>query len=141
MNGVSQEYTYFERLRDHYKGQGLNMSIYTRSTPRDPNTLIEETLEALQDKVRSGKVRYIGASSMHAQQFAKSLYFTDLHGWTRFSAMQNHYNLLYREDEREMMPLCIEEGIAIIPWSPLAIGVLTGNCGRDGAMKTKRAKK
>jgi aryl-alcohol dehydrogenase-like predicted oxidoreductase len=90
----------------------------------DYETPIEETLEALHDVVKSGKVRYLGASSMHAWQFTKALYLADLHGWTRFVAMQNHYNLLYREEEREMIPLCVSEGIGIIPWSPLARGRL-----------------
>jgi len=90
----------------------------------DYETPIEETLEALHDVVKSGKVRYIGASSMHAWQFTKALYLADLHGWTRFVSMQNHYNLLYREEEREMIPLCQSEGIGVIPWSPLARGRL-----------------
>ena len=90
----------------------------------DYETPIEETLEALSDVVKSGKVRYIGASSMYAWQFTKALYLAQLHGWTRFVSMQNHYNLLYREEEREMIPLCQSEGIAIIPWSPLARGRL-----------------
>jgi aryl-alcohol dehydrogenase-like predicted oxidoreductase len=90
----------------------------------DYETPIEETLEALHDVVKSGKVRYIGASSMHAWQFTKALYLARLHGWTRFVSMQNHYNLLYREEEREMIPLCQSEGIGIIPWSPLARGRL-----------------
>jgi aryl-alcohol dehydrogenase (NADP+) len=93
----------------------------------DPETPIEETLEALNDLVRAGKVRYIGASSMQSWQFAKSLYLSDLHGWARFVSMQNHYNLAYREEEREMLPLCREEGIGVIPWSPLARGFLAGN--------------
>jgi aryl-alcohol dehydrogenase-like predicted oxidoreductase len=90
----------------------------------DYETPIEETLEALHDVVKSGKVRYIGASSMYAWQFTKSLYLADLQGWTRFVSMQNHYNLLYREEEREMMPLCQAEGVGVIPWSPLARGRL-----------------
>ena len=90
----------------------------------DYGTPIEETLEALHDLVKSGKVRYIGASSMYAWQFTKALYLADLHGWTRFVSMQNHYNLLYREEEREMIPLCRAEGIGVIPWSPLARGRL-----------------
>jgi aryl-alcohol dehydrogenase-like predicted oxidoreductase len=90
----------------------------------DYETPIEETLEALHDAVKSGKVRYIGASSMFAWQFTKALYLADLHGWTRFVSMQNHYNLLYREEEREMLPLCRAEGIGVIPWSPLARGRL-----------------
>src|ERR1700685_3484424 len=91
----------------------------------DDGTPIEETLGALHDVVKSGKVRYIGASSMHSWQFAKALYLADLHGWTRFVSMQDHYNLLYREEEREMNPLCQAEGIGVIPWSPLARGRLT----------------
>jgi aryl-alcohol dehydrogenase (NADP+) len=91
----------------------------------DDDTPIEETLEALHDVVKAGKARYIGASSMYSWQFAKALYTADLHGWTRFVSMQNHYNLLYREEEREMIPLCIDQGVGIIPWSPLARGRLT----------------
>ena len=90
----------------------------------DSETPIEETLEALHDVVKAGKVRYIGASSMYSWQFAKALYLADQHGWTRFVSMQNHYNLLYREEEREMIPLCRAENIGIIPWSPLARGRL-----------------
>jgi 1-deoxyxylulose-5-phosphate synthase len=90
----------------------------------DYETPIEETLEALTDVVKSGKVRYIGASSMYAWQFTKALYLAQLYGWTRFVSMQNHYNLLYREEEREMIPLCQSEGIAVVPWSPLARGRL-----------------
>jgi aryl-alcohol dehydrogenase (NADP+) len=91
----------------------------------DYDTPVEETLEALHDAVKSGKVRYIGASSMYSWQFAKALYLADQHGWTRFVSMQNHYNLLYREEEREMLPLCADQGIGVIPWSPLARGRLT----------------
>jgi aryl-alcohol dehydrogenase (NADP+) len=91
----------------------------------DYRTPIEETLEALHDLVKAGKVRYIGASSMHAWQFAKALYLADRHGWTRFVSMQNHYNLIYREEEREMNPLCLDQGVGLIPWSPLARGRLT----------------
>ena len=95
----------------------------------DPQTPIEETMEALNDVVRSGKARYIGASSMYAWQFAKAQHVAERHGWTRFVAMQNHYNLIYREEEREMIPLCRDQGVGLIPWSPLARGLLTG--GRD----------
>ncbi len=102
----------------------------------DPETPIEETLEALHDVVKSGKALYIGASSMHAWQLAKMLYTADSHGWTRFVSMQNHYNLIYREEEREMIPHCIDQGIAVIPWSPLARGFLAGNRKRE----TDRAK-
>jgi 1-deoxyxylulose-5-phosphate synthase len=106
----------------------------------DPDTPIEETLETLHSLVRSGKVRYIGASSMYAWQFAKALYTADLHGWTRFATMQNHYNLVYREEEREMMPLCRAEGVAVIPWSPLARGFLTGTRRRGVEVETARSR-
>ncbi len=91
----------------------------------DYGTPIEETLEALHDVVRAGKVRYLGASSMYAWQFAQALYVADLNGWTRFVSMQDYYNLLYREEEREMLPLCADQGVGVIPWSPLARGRLT----------------
>jgi aryl-alcohol dehydrogenase (NADP+) len=91
----------------------------------DPRTPIEETMEALHDVVKAGKARYIGASSMYAWQFAKAQYTADLHGWTRFVSMQDHYKLLHREEEREMMPFCADQGIGVIPWSPLARGRLT----------------
>src|SRR5687768_7979099 len=90
----------------------------------DPNTPIEETMEALHDVVRAGKARYIGASSMYAWQFAKAQHTADLGGWTRFVSMQDHYNLIYREEEREMHPLCLDQGVGVIPWSPLARGRL-----------------
>jgi aryl-alcohol dehydrogenase-like predicted oxidoreductase len=106
----------------------------------DPDTPIEETLQAFHDLVRSGKVRYIGASSMYAWQFARSLYLADLHGWTRFISMQNHYNLVYREEEREMLPLCQAEGVGVIPWSPLARGFLAGNRQRTDYGDTTRAR-
>nr|WP_321984347.1 aldo/keto reductase [uncultured Lichenicoccus sp.] len=101
----------------------------------DPHTPIEETLEALHDVVKAGKARYIGASSMHAWQFAKALYLADRHGWTRFVSMQNHLNLLYREEEREMLGLCREEGIGVIPWSPLARGKLARPLSAAGETK------
>jgi len=101
----------------------------------DDRTPIEETLEALHDVVKAGKARYIGASSMYAWQFAKALYTADRHGWTRFVSMQNHYNLLYREEEREMLPLCADQGIGVVPWSPLARGRLT----RDWNAVTERS--
>jgi aryl-alcohol dehydrogenase (NADP+) len=106
----------------------------------DPETPIEETLEALHDLVKAGKVRYLGASSMYAWQFAQALYLADRHGWTRFVSMQNHYNLVYREEEREMLPLCRVEGIGVIPWSPLARGFLAGNRLKSGRGETTRAK-
>jgi aryl-alcohol dehydrogenase-like predicted oxidoreductase len=105
----------------------------------DYETPIAETMEALHDCVRAGKVRYLGASSMHAWQFAKAQHTADRHGWTRFVAMQNHYNLLYREEEREMIPQCRDMGVGIIPWSPLARGVLAGTRTRDGERRTTRA--
>jgi 1-deoxyxylulose-5-phosphate synthase len=106
----------------------------------DPHTPIEETLEALHDIVKSGKARYIGASSMYAWQFARALHLADRHGWTRFVSMQNHYNLIYREEEREMLPLCRFEGVGVIPWSPQARGFLAGNRRREGWGDTPRAK-
>jgi len=106
----------------------------------DPQTPIEETLEALHEVVKAGKARYIGASSMYAWQFAQALFLSDQHGWTRFASMQNHYNLVYREEEREMMPLCRAEGIGVIPWSPLARGFLTGGRKREGYGDTTRAR-
>lgn len=106
----------------------------------DYETPIEETMEALNDIVRAGKARYIGASSMYAWQFAKALHVSEKHGWTKFVSMQNHYNLIYREEEREMIPLCIDQGIGLIPWSPMARGFFAGNRTRDGGGKTERAK-
>jgi aryl-alcohol dehydrogenase-like predicted oxidoreductase len=105
----------------------------------DPGTPIEETMEALHDVVRAGKARYIGASSMYAWQFAKAQHVAERHGWTPFVSMQNHYNLVYREEEREMIPLCIDQGVGVIPWSPLARGLLAGNRARGGERRTTRA--
>jgi len=105
----------------------------------DYQTPIEETMEALHDVVRAGKARYIGASSMYAWQFAKAQHLAERHGWTRFASMQNHYNLIYREEEREMIPLCADQGVAVLPYSPLARGVLAGNRGRQGERRTTRA--
>ena len=105
----------------------------------DPRTPIEETMGALQDVVRAGKARYIGASSMFSWQFAKAQYTAESHGWTKFVSMQNHYNLIYREEEREMIPLCLDQGVGCIPWSPLARGVLAGNRTRDGGRHTTRS--
>jgi 1-deoxyxylulose-5-phosphate synthase len=99
----------------------------------DPLTPLEETLEALHDVVKAGKARYIGASSMYAWQFARALYLADRHGWTRFVSMQNYVNLLYREEQREMLPLCRAEGIAVIPWSPMARGRLTRDWDQGSA--------
>jgi len=133
-SGLSRKAIFFEldeslrRLRTDY----VDLYIIHRW---DYETPIEETLEALHDVVKSGKVRYIGASSMHAWQFTKALYLSRMNGWARFVSMQNHYNLLYREEEREMIPLCQSEGIAVTPWSPLARGVLARPWQQE---KTKR---
>ena len=107
----------------------------------DAETPIEETMEALHDVVRAGKARYIGASSMYAWQFAKAQETARANGWTPFAAMQNHYNLVYREEEREMIPLCLDQGVAVVPWSPLARGLLAGTRDRGGAHHTSRSGK
>jgi aryl-alcohol dehydrogenase-like predicted oxidoreductase len=103
----------------------------------DPRTPIEETMEALHDVVRAGKARYLGASSMYAWQFAKAQHVAERHGWTRFSSMQNHYNLLYREEEREMVPLCLDLGVGLIPWSPLARGHLARPPQAEGTRRSQ----
>jgi aryl-alcohol dehydrogenase-like predicted oxidoreductase len=105
----------------------------------DYQTPIEETMAALHEVVQAGKARYIGASSMFAWQFAKAQNLAERHGWSRFASMQNHYNLIYREEEREMIPLCADQGVAVLPYSPLARGVLAGNRGRQGERRTTRA--
>src|ERR1700691_5426167 len=105
----------------------------------DYDTPIEETMEALHDVVRAGKARYIGASSMFAWQFAKAQHVADDHGWTTVLSMQTHYTLIYREEEREMIPQCIDQGVGVIPWSPLARGVLAGSRTREGEKLTTRA--
>ncbi len=105
----------------------------------DYETPIEETMAALHDVVRAGKARYIGASAMFAWQFAKAQHAAQLHGWTRFVSMQNHYNLMYREEEREMIPQCLDQGVAVIPYSPLARGMLAGNRTRSGELRTARS--
>ena len=105
----------------------------------DDETPIEETMAALHDVVRAGKARYLGASSMYAWQFAKAQHTASLGGWTRFTSMQNHYNLVYREEEREMIPLCLDQGVGCIPWSPLARGLLAGTRERGGEQRTVRA--
>jgi aryl-alcohol dehydrogenase-like predicted oxidoreductase len=105
----------------------------------DYETPIEETMAALHDVVRAGKARYIGASSMYAWQFAKAQQVATMAGWTRFTSMQNHYNLVYREEEREMIPLCLDQGVGVIPWSPLARGLLAGTRERAGGQRTVRA--
>ncbi|HEX6676737.1 MAG TPA: aldo/keto reductase [Actinomycetes bacterium] len=105
----------------------------------DHETPIEETMEALHEVVRSGKARYVGASSMFAWQFAKAQHAAERAGTSRFVSMQNHYNLAYREEEREMIPLCLDQGVGVIPWSPLARGLLAGNKDRGGQRHTRRA--
>jgi aryl-alcohol dehydrogenase-like predicted oxidoreductase len=105
----------------------------------DDQTPIEETMAALHDVVRAGKARYIGASSMFAWQFAKAQWTADAAGWTRFVSMQNHYNLAYREEEREMIPLCVDQGVGVVPYSPLARGLLAGSRERGGEPRTVRA--
>src|SRR3984957_16544040 len=105
----------------------------------DPRTPIEETMGALHEVVRADKARYIGASSMFSWQFAKAQHVAERNGWTRFVSMQPHYNLLYREEEREMIPLCVDQGVGVIPWSPLARGVLAGNRSREGERRTTRS--
>jgi aryl-alcohol dehydrogenase (NADP+) len=106
----------------------------------DPETPIEETMEALDDVVRAGKARYIGASSMYAWQFSKMQHVAGRHGWSKFVSMQDHYNLVYREEEREMVPLCLDMGVGLIPWSPLARGFLAGNRRKEDWGETVRAK-
>jgi aryl-alcohol dehydrogenase-like predicted oxidoreductase len=121
--GLSRKEIFFE-LDQSLRRLGTDYIDLYQIHRWDYETPIEETLEALHDVVKAGKVRYIGASSMYAWQFTKALYVADLHGWTRFVSMQNYYNLIYREEEREMMPVCHAEGIGVIPWSPLARGRL-----------------
>src|SRR6185437_11000088 len=121
--GLSRKEIFFELDQSLSRLQTDYVDLY-QIHRWDYETPIEETLEALHDAVKAGKVRYIGASSMYAWQFAKSLYLADLRGWTRFVSMQNHYNLLYREEEREMTALCLDQGIGMLPWSPLARGRL-----------------
>ncbi len=134
LSGLSRK-AIFQAIDASLKRLGMDYVDLYQIHRFDPHTPIEETLEALHDVVKSGKVRYIGASSMYAWQFAKMLATSDRHGWTRFVSMQNHLNLLYREEEREMLPLCNEEGIGVIPWSPLARGRLT----RDWDEKSARS--
>ena len=106
----------------------------------DAETPIEETMEALHDVVRAGKARYLGASSMYAWQFAKAQHVATVNGWTRFVSMQPHYNLIYREEEREMLPYCLDSGVGVIPWSPLARGLLAGGRSRSGGKQTTRSR-
>ena len=130
--GLSRKHI-LDSVRDSLRRLGTDYLDLYQIHRWDYETPIEETLEALHDAVKLGYVRYIGASSMYAYQFARALHTSDLAGWTRFVTMQNHYNLLYREEEREMIPLCTEEGIGILPWSPLARGWLTRPPDRKAA--------
>src|SRR5215468_6846763 len=148
----------FSTMRDEPNGTGLSrkaiMTEIDHSLARlgtdyvdlyqihrwDRRVPVEETMEALHDVVKAGKARYIGASSMYAWQFAKAQHVAEVNGWTKFVSMQNHYNLIYREEEREMLPLCRDQGVGVIPWSPLARGFLAGNRSRDGEAQTTRAK-
>ena len=123
--GLSRKHL-FDAIDGSLRRLGLDHVDLYQIHRLDPETPIEETLGALNDIVRAGKVRYLGASSMYAWQFAQLLHTADRHGWARFVTMQNHYNLVYREEEREMLPLCRAEGVGIIPWSPLARGFLAG---------------
>jgi 1-deoxyxylulose-5-phosphate synthase len=139
LRGLSRKHI-LHAIDDSLKRLGMDYVDLYQIHRFDYETPIEETLEALHDIVRMGKALYIGASSMYAWQFAKMLYKADELGLTRFVTMQNHYNLVYREEEREMVPLCQEEGIGVIPWSPLARGFLAGNRSRANYGETVRAK-
>jgi aryl-alcohol dehydrogenase (NADP+) len=137
--GLSRKHI-FESIDNSLRRLGTDYIDLYQIHRWDAHTPIEETLEALNDLVRAGKVRYIGGSSMFAWQFAKALYTSDAHGWARFVSMQDHYNLVYREEEREMIPLCLDQGVGLIPWSPLARGFLAGNRTPEKSGETTRAK-
>jgi aryl-alcohol dehydrogenase (NADP+) len=137
--GLSRKHI-FDAIDASLKRLGMDYVDLYQIHRWDYETPIEETLDALDDVVRAGKARYIGASSMFAWQFATALHLSDRHGWARFVSMQNHYNLIYREEEREMNPLCRAEGVGLIPWSPLARGFLAGNRTRDKSGETTRAR-
>src|SRR4029079_19707054 len=139
-SGLSREHI-MQAIDAALRGLGTDFVDLYQIHRFDHETPIEETVEALHDVVKAGKARYVGASSMHAWQFMKMLHVAEQHGWTRFVSMQNHYNLIYREEEREMMPLCISEGIGVIPWSPLARGFLAGTRKRgEKSGESTRAK-
>lgn len=137
--GLSRKHI-FHAIDDSLRRLGTDYVDVYQIHRLDNETPMEETLEALHDVIKAGKARYIGASSMYAWQFAKLQHLAEKHGWTRFVSMQNHYNLVYREEEREMIPLCRAEGVALIPWSPLARGFLAGNRSADKGGDTERAK-
>src|SRR5262245_23457983 len=136
--GLSRKHI-FNAVEDSLRRLGTDYIDLYQIHRWDHETPIGETMEALHDLVRVGRVRYIGASSMFAWQFAKAQHTAERHGWTRFVSMQNHYNVLYREEEREMIPLCLDMGVGVIPWSPLARGWLTGSRNRSSAPSTIRA--
>src|SRR5580693_1538207 len=136
--GLSRKEIFFELDQSLKRLQTDYVDLY-QIHRWDYETPIEETMEALHDVVKAGKARYIGASSMFAWQFAKAQHVAERNGWTRFVSMQNHYNLLYREEEREMIPLCADQGAAVLPYSPLARGMLAGNRSRQGERRTARA--
>ncbi len=136
--GLSRKHI-FQAVHDSLKRLEMDYLDLYQIHRFDPNTPVEETMEALNDLVRDGLVRYIGASSMYAWQFAKMQHLAEKNGWTKFVSMQNHYNLIYREEEREMIPLLEDMGVGMIPWSPLARGTLTGNRTREGEKLTVRA--
>ncbi len=136
--GLSRKHI-FQAVHDSLKRLEMDYLDLYQIHRFDPNTPVEETMETLNDLVKAGLVRYIGASSMYAWQFAKMQHVAEKHGWTKFISMQNHYNLIYREEEREMVPLLEDMGVGMIPWSPLARGTLTGNRTREGEKLTVRA--
>ncbi|MGE0705603.1 MAG: aldo/keto reductase [Vicinamibacterales bacterium] len=137
--GLSRKHL-FDAIDDSLRRLGTDYVDLYQIHRFDPETPVEETMAALHDIVRSGRARYIGASSMAAWEFAKMQHTADLHGWTRFVSMQNHYNLVYREEEREMVPLCLDQGVGLIPWSPLARGFLAAPRRREDRGDTLRAK-
>ncbi|RMF80710.1 MAG: aldo/keto reductase [Chloroflexi bacterium] len=137
--GLSRKYI-MRAIDDSLRRLGVDYVDLYQPHRWDYTTPIEETMEAFHDVVKSGKARYIGASSMFAWQFAKAQHVAESNGWTKFISMQNHYNLIYREEEREMNPLCIDQGVGLIPWSPLARGFLAGNRSRKEWGETIRAK-
>jgi len=139
LRGLSKKHIH-HAIDDSLRRLGMDYVDLYQIHRFDPNTPIEETLEALDDVVKQGKALYIGASSMYAWQFVKMQYTADALGLTRFVTMQNHYNLIYREEEREMIPFCIDQGVGLIPWSPLARGFLAGNRNADSKGETARAK-
>jgi aryl-alcohol dehydrogenase (NADP+) len=138
-HGLSRKHI-FDQIDASLRRLGTDYVDLYQTHRWDHETPIEETLDALNEVVRAGKARYIGASSMFAWQFAQALHISERNGWARFLSMQNHYNLIYREEEREMIPLCRAEGVGLIPWSPLARGFLAGNRTADKAGDTARAR-